>query len=217
MDTSRFINPRRMTMNRSFATAICLSAAILIVPASTLFTSSTLAQDASAVQAAPASAKDLGQLEFQMRMHVPDSPAFGQADGAYWKAIGESQDFARAYSFFAQLSDEAAKPDATLLAAKASAQGAYISWLYQNHLVDQAGEGFVKKLMTSSVAEFKQALEIEPDNFSALYGYAIFEGYRPGGQAHQKELLAKLDTLRAAEPYLPWALVDQLEKTGRPE
>jgi hypothetical protein len=198
-----------------FTTAIRISAAILTLSAATILVSSTFAQDALAVQAAPS--PSVGQLEFQMRTHTPDSPAFGQADGAYWKVIGESQDYARAYSFFAQLSDEAAKPDATLLAAKASAQGAYISWLYQNHLNEQAGDEFVSRLMTSSIAEFKQALEIDPDNFSALYGYAIFEGYRPGGQAHQKELLAKLDTLRAAKPYLPWALVDQLEKTGKPE
>ena len=45
----------------------------------------------------------------------------------------------------------------------------------------------------------------------------MFEGYRPDGKEHQKELLAKLDTLRASKPYLPWAMVDQLEKTGRIE
>jgi len=201
-------------MNYSFATAVCLSAAILIVPASTLFTSSSRAQTAPP---AAVSRNDLDQLEFQLRTHAPESSAFGQADGAYWDAITKSQDFGRAYSFFAQLSDEAAKPDATLLAAKASAQGAYIGWLYQNHLADQAGEEMIGKLMSGSIAEFKQALEIDPNNFSALYGYAMFEGDRPGGQAHQKELLAKLDTLRASRPYLPWLLVDQLEKTGKAE
>jgi hypothetical protein len=200
----------------SISTAIRISAAVLTLAAALCFASSLLAQEAAS-KPTTITASQLGQLEFQMRYHGPDSQAFGQADGAYWKAITETQDFPRAYSFFAALSDEAKEPNATLLACKASAQGAYISWLYQNHLNDEAGEGATSKLMASSIAEFKQALAIDPDNFAALYGYAVFEGYRPDGKAHQQELLAKLDTLRPAKPYLPWALVDQLEKTGRPE
>jgi hypothetical protein len=205
-------------MNRStLLQAIRVTVVAITLSPCAFLVSSTLAQDAVGQHASSPSSTDLGRLELQLRTQAPDSPAFGQADGAYWDAITRSQDFPRAYSFFAQLSDEAATPDATLLAAKASAQSAYLGWLYQNHLSDQAGEEMVGKLRTGAIAEFKQALAIDPDNFSALYGYATFEGYRPGGQAHQKELLAKLDTLRASKPYLPWGLVDQLEKNGKPE
>jgi hypothetical protein len=204
--------------NSKTSIVIRIAAATLMLGASLCFLSSARSQQATPAPAtATTNTKNLAQLEFQMRYHAPDSAAFGEASGAYWKAIAETQDFPRAYSFFAEISDEAKEPDATLLASKASAQGAYISWLYQNHLADQAGEAVITRLMTTAIDEFKQALTIDPENFSALYGYAVFEGYRPDGSAHQKELLAKLDTLRAAKPYLPWALVDQLEKTGKPE
>lgn len=190
-------------------------AAVALFGASMSLASSSTAQE-TAMKSAPAAA-GAAQLEFQMRMHSPNSAAFGQADGEYWKVITQTQDFPRAYSFFSQMSDEAKTPDSTLLAAKASAEAGYVGWLYQNHLADQAGEVTINQLLAGANAEYKQALEIDPENFSALYGFAIFEGYRPGGEAHQKELLAKLDTLRASRPYLPWNLVDQLEKSGRPE
>jgi hypothetical protein len=190
----------------------------LTIAASLCLLSSAFAQDAAAPSVpALVTGKTLGQLEFQLRYSAPDSQAFGVASGEYWKAISDTQDFPRAYSFFTELSDEAKNPNATLLASKASAQGAYISWLYQNHLAEQAGQEAIAALMTTALAEYKQALTLDPENFSALYGYAVFEGYRPDGKPHQKELLTKLDSLRTTKPYLPWALVDQLEKTGRPE
>lgn len=167
--------------------------------------------------AAAQTSNDIGLLETKLRYSAADSPEFGRMLGSYWAAIGQTHDFSRAHSFFDELASAAPKPNATLLAERASAASAYMGWLYehreQNGLTDQQ----LEPLLAGATDDFKQALTLEPDNFAALYGYAVFEGYRPDGKEHQKELLAKLDTLRVSKPYLPWAMVDQLEKTGRIE
>lgn len=170
----------------------------------------------SAVAAAQ-NTNDLGVLETKLRYSAVDSPQFGRDLGSYWSAIEQSHDFARAHSFFDDLAAASAKPNATLLAEKASATGAYVGWLYEHREQNGVTDHQLEQMLTGATDEYNRALALEPDSFAALYGYAVFEGYRPEGKEHQKELLAKLDTLRASKPYLPWALVDQLEKSGRPE
>ena len=176
-----------------------------------------LAGAAACTAAVAQTSSDLNMLETQLRYTAVNTPEFGRALGSYWTVIAASQDFARAHSFFDDLAAASPRPDATLLAEKASATGAYVGWLYQHRPQVQVTDQELQQMLTGAVAEYDRALTLEPDNFAALYGYAVFEGYRPEGKEHQKELLAKLDTLRASKPYLPWAMVDQLEKTGRPE
>jgi cytochrome c-type biogenesis protein CcmH/NrfG len=59
---------------------------------------------------------------------------------------------------------------------------------------------------------FEKALKLDPENFGALFGYAIFESYQPEGKARSRELFAQLDALRAGHPYYPWSYVDQMKK-----
>jgi hypothetical protein len=180
-----------------------------------------LAQQASAGSAPQIAAQSntalaLGKLEMTMSQADPDGKEFGIAVSEYWKLITESNDGSRVYNFFRALTAERKAPNATLLAMRASADCYYIGWLAQANLMDGFGQTRVAQIDAQAHADFDAALGLDPENFSALYGYAIYEGYRPGGQAHQKELLARLDALRTSRPYYPWALVDTLEKTGKP-
>ena len=133
----------------------------------------------------------------------------------YWKIIAEAHDGRRAFDFFSALAAEEKTPNATLLAMRASSACFYIGWLAQEQLMETVGQPRIKQIGEQARADFEEALKLDPQNFSALYSYAIYEGYRPGGQAHQKELFARLDALRASRPYLPWQIVDTLEKTGK--
>jgi hypothetical protein len=165
----------------------------------------------------PDSALSLGKLELTMSQKDPDGREFGMAVGDYWKLIAESNDGSRAYNYFRALNAEQKTPKATLLAMRASADCYYLGWLAQSNLMESFGRPRVAEIGAQARADYEQALKLDPENFSALYGYAAYEGYRPGAQAHQKELLARLDALRASRPYYPWQLVDTLEKTGKPE
>jgi hypothetical protein len=157
----------------------------------------------------------LAKLELTMSQATPDSREFGEALGAYMQLVAKSNDRGRAYFFFSALAAKQKTPNATLLATRASSSGLYIQWLSQQNLKDQVGLPRIEQISTQMRADYEQALQIDPQNFSALFGYAIYEGYRPGAQAHQKELLSRLDALRTSRPYYPWQLVDRLEKTGK--
>ncbi|MGC9293093.1 MAG: hypothetical protein ACP5EP_10295, partial [Acidobacteriaceae bacterium] len=115
------------------------------------------------------------------------------------------------------LAAEQSKPNATLLANKASAIGGYFGWLHQNNLMDSVPPSTLQQMDAVARASYNQALSLDPDNFSALYGYAIYESYSSDGKAHMQQLLEKLNSLRAAHPQWPWQMVDYLEKHGHPQ
>ena len=202
-----------MTRNR-----FAQSAAAIAILAVIAFTPMVAQQSNGAnVQPADSTTVALNKLEVTMSLSSPDSKEFGMAVADYWKTIAEARDGRRAYDFFSTLVAEEKTPNATLLAMRASSACLYIGWLAQEKLMDTVGQPRIKQIGEQARADFEEALKIDPQNFSALYSYAIYEGYRPGGQAHQKELFARLDALRASRPYLPWQMVDTLEKTGKPE
>jgi hypothetical protein len=204
-----------MTRNRfTQSMAIAILAALALIP--------MLAQQPSAVNVQSAASTSnttltLNKLEVTISLSSPDSKEFGMAVADYWKAIAEAQDGRRAFDFFSALVAEQKTPNATLLAMRASSACFYIGWLAQENLMDTIGRPRIAQISEQARADYEEALKLDPQNFSALYGYSIYEGYRPGGQAHQKELFARLDALRASRPYYPWQIVDTLEKTGKPE
>ena len=206
-----------MTRNRfsQSAPTIAILAVIALTP--------MLAQQPTAASSnAQASAQlnttlALGKLEVTMSQSDPDGKEFGMAVADYWKTIAEAHDGRRAFDFFSALVAEQKTPNATLLAMRASSACFYIGWLAQENLMDTIGRPRIAQISEQARADYEEALKLDPQNFSALYGYSIYEGYRPGGQAHQKELFARLDALRASRPYYPWQIVDTLEKTGKPE
>jgi len=205
-------------MTRRFFAAtigvLAILAAISLTPVLAQQASSTGSAAQSATQ--PNTTLALGKLEATMSLADPDSAEFGAAVNDYWKLIVASNDGPRVYDFFRALTAERKTSSATLLAQRASAACYYMAWLAQANLMETYGSR-VTQIDAQARADFDQALKLDPENFSALYGYAIYEGYRPGGQAHQRELLNRLDAMRASRPYFPWQLVDTLEKTGKPE
>lgn len=70
---------------------------------------------------------------------------------------------------------------------------------------------------TTARRDYTHALTLEPDSFNALYGYAIYESYRPDGHAHMEQLLNQLNALRSSHPHYPWQLVDYLQTHGHPQ
>lgn len=155
--------------------------------------------------------QQLGILELQMRSMVPESNEFGQTSGIYWQTVAQSGDFVRAYDFFTSLEAAQKTPQPNVLAAHASASGAYLGWLVQNKLMEAIGHARIREIDTTARAEFDQALKLDPENFAALYGYANYESYAPNGSSHAKQLLARLDQLRATHPMYPWNIVDSLK------
>ncbi|MGA2889220.1 MAG: hypothetical protein ABSE51_14320 [Terracidiphilus sp.] len=200
-----------------FGTTLAI-AVLTALPLTPIFAQeSTSTGSAAQTAALPNTALVFGKLEIAMSQANPDSKEFGQAVAEYWKLITASSDGGRAYNFFRALTAEQKTPNATLLAMRASADCNYIGWLVQANLVDSFGQPRIAQLEEQAHADFDEALKLDPQNFSALYGYAVYDGYRPGAQAHQKELLTRLDALRASRPYYPWQLVDTLEKNGKPQ
>jgi hypothetical protein len=195
--------------------AVAVLAAISVVPI--LAQQPTSTGSATQIAGQSNSTLALGKLEITMSQADPDSKEFGQAVSDYWKLIAESNDGSRVYSFFRAMSADQKTPNGTLLAMRASADCYYMGWLAQANLMDAFGRPRVAQIDAEARADFDEALKLDPQNFSALYGYAVYEGYRPGAQAHQKELFTRLDALRASRPYYPWQLVDTLEKNGKPE
>ena len=140
-----------------------------------------------------------------------DRRAFGRAAGEYWDLIHKQNNYPRACAFFAQLA--AAHPDsADVLGSEGSAIGGYLGWMQTRGLQQLTDRQFVATLDNKAHDAFEKALKIDAENFAALFGYAIYESYKPEGKAHSKELFTRLDTLRAGHPYYPWSYVDQMKK-----
>lgn len=206
-----------MTRNRFAQSAAAIAILALIALTSTVAQQPTAASSNAQASSQPNTTIALGKLEITMSLSSPDSKEFGMAVADYWKIIVEVHDGPRAYNFFRALVAEEKTPNATLLAMRASSACFFVSWLSQSNLMETVGQPRTEQIFEQARMDYEEALKLDPQNFSALYAYAIYEGYRPGGQAHQKELFARLDALRASRPYLPWQLVDTLEKTGKPE
>jgi hypothetical protein len=206
-------------MTRSFVAQSTAAIAVLALIALTpiLAQQPTAAGSTQPVAAQPNTTLALGKLEITMSQAEPDSQEFGMAVGDYWKIIAAANDGRRAYDFFRALVAERKTPNATLLAQRAASACFYIGWVAQAGLMDTVGQVRIGQISEQARTDFEDALKLDPQNFSALYGYAVYEGYRPGGQTHQKELFARLDALRASRPYYPWQMVDTLEKTGKPQ
>jgi hypothetical protein len=140
-----------------------------------------------------------------------DRRTFGRASGEYWNLINKENNYPRAYDFFSHLA--AAHPtSADALGSEGSAIGGYLGWLQMNGLGELADQQFLLRLNVHARETFEKALKIDPENFGALFGYAIYESYQPEGKAHSRELFARLDTLRSGHPYYPWSYVDQMKK-----
>jgi hypothetical protein len=154
----------------------------------------------------------LARLELTMQQAVgKDAKAFGRAQGEYWSTIESQNDFPRAYNFFSNLA--AAHPSSPdILGLEGSAIGGYIGWLYSPAAGKPVDEQFVIALDSKARASFDKALQIDPSNFYALFGYAIYESYNPTGAEHSKELFARLEGLRSSHPDYPWQVVEELKK-----
>ncbi len=154
----------------------------------------------------------LARLELSMQQTAgKDAKAFARAQGEYWSLIESQKDFPRAYNFFLQLaSAHPSIPD--VLGLEGSAIGAYIGWLYSPAAGKPVDEQLVMTLDSAAHAAFDKALQIDPNNFNSLLGYAIYESYNPTGAEHSKELFARLEGLRSSHPEYPWQVVDEFKK-----
>ena len=155
---------------------------------------------------------NMGQLELTMQQNIgKDAKAFGRAQGEYWSIIEAQGDFPRAYNFFSNLATaNPSSPD--VLGLEGSAIGGYIGWLYSSAAGKPVDEQFVIALDSKARAAFDKALQIDPSNFYALFGYAIYESYNPTGAEHSKELFARLEGLRSTHPDYSWNVVEAFKK-----
>lgn len=203
---------------RSLIPAICIPLCILLSAGAYAADVSSLTQQAQQATQKGNNSLALGLYELALTQ-TADQPesVFGPIDGQYWRLIAKTDDFPRALSFFSALKARQKSPSASLLADRASAIGGYMGWLQQNHLAASGPSSFFPQMDTTARKNYNQALALDPNSFSALYGYAIYESYIPNGKAHMQELLAKLNTLRPSHPQYPWQLVDYLAQHGHPQ
>ncbi len=199
--------------------AIALLALGLSIPAAGRATDiQSHTQQAQQAANAGKNTQALGLYELALTESVghPES-IFGPLVGQYWRLIVQSGDFPRALDFFTALTSEQSSPSATLLASQGSAIGGYLGWLHQNNLTAGMSQASLQRMDANARKFYNQALALEPDNFSALYGYAVYESYSPNGKAHMRQLLAKLDSLRSSHPQYPWQMVEYLQQHGHPQ
>ncbi|MGC1781625.1 MAG: hypothetical protein WA708_03810 [Acidobacteriaceae bacterium] len=209
-------------MKRSLFLAIStLCAVCLSLPATgRVIDIPSIVQQAKQAAAAGRTAQALGLYELALTQSM-DQPASvsGPLVGQYWRLIGQSGDFPRAFDFFTAFLSEQKNPSANLLANKASATGGYFGWLAKNNLIAAMPPATLQQMDASARLDYNRALTLDPDNFSALYGFAIYESYSPdpNAKAHMQQLLTRLNALRSSHPHYPWQLVDYLEQHGQPQ
>jgi hypothetical protein len=178
----------------------------------------SLSQQAQRAAGAGQNSRALGIYELALTQSANQQVSvFGPLVGQYFQLIGRTGDFPRALDFFTALASQQKKPAATLLASQANATGSYIGWLYKNNLAETMPPAAIQQLDSSARQNYARALALDPYNFSALYGYAIYESFSPNGKAHMQELLTQLNSLRSSHPQYPWQLVDYLEQHGHPQ
>ncbi len=192
--------------------AVLAAALLLALPSATLAQNNNGSGEKVQSKTSGNPATTLARLELSMQQTAgKDAKAFARAQGEYWSIIDSQKDFPRAYNFFSQLaSAHPSIPD--VLGLQGSAIGAYIGWLYSPAAGKPVDEQFVVSLDTTARAAFDKALQIDPNNFNSLLGYAIYESYNPSGAEHSKELFARLEGLRSSHPEYPWQVVDEFKK-----
>ncbi|MHB1958448.1 MAG: hypothetical protein ACYCO5_05395 [Acidobacteriaceae bacterium] len=205
----------------SFLAISSLCAVCLSLPSTArAIDTQSVAQQAKLAAAAGQTAQALGLYEFALTRSV-NQPASvsGPLEGQYWRLIGQSGDFPRAFDFFTSLVSEQKNPSADMLANKASATGAYFGWLAKSNLMATMPPAILQQMDATARQDYNRALIIDPDNFSALYGFAIYESYSPAPNAkeHMQQLFTRLNSLRSSHPHYPWHMVDYLEQHGHPQ
>lgn len=136
---------------------------------------------------------------------VGQPAVFGPAAGRYWQSISQTGDWGRAYDFFARLKTEY-PDDSDVLANYGNAIGGLFGMLgpaYGNKL----SSGFYESFGKSAMQAYAHALNIQPDNFTALLGRAIFLSYTPDGMTKAETGFKHILSLRKSRPYYPYALV----------
>lgn len=203
-----------------FTTAVIFATLIFTAAASQAADMSAITQKAQQAASAGHTANALGLYELALSESVNQPMSvFGPLEGQYWRLIVKTDNFPRAMSFYTALVSEQKSANAELLANKANAIGGYFGWLAQNKLFATVNPATVTELDTTARKDYARALQLNPDSFSALYGYAVYESYSPApnGKAHMHELLQRLNSLRSSHPHYPWSLVDYLQTHGHPQ
>lgn len=203
-----------------FTTAVIFAALIFTAAASQASDSSAIAQKAQQAASAGHTTAALGYYELALTESVNQPMSiFGPLEGRYWQLIVKTDNFPRAMSFYTALVSQQKNPNSEVLANKANAIGGYFGWLAQNKLFATVDPAAVTELDATARKDYARALQLNPDSFSALYGYAVYESYSPApnGKAHMHELLQRLNSLRSSHPHYPWSLVDYLQTHGRPQ
>jgi hypothetical protein len=198
----------------------------LVVLAATAFALTAVAQDknfngsvafekAKAAVASGSPTDALGLLELAMTQSAVGNPrVFGESQGQYWSLLEKTHDYPRTYAFFNNLA--VSLPDnANVLAAKGGAIGGYIEWLHMGNTGTLVSSQWIQKLDAEARAAYDRALKLDPENFSALLGLAIYESYTPGGTERSHAVFERLNGLRAKHAEYPWAIVDQYASARR--
>ncbi len=201
-----------MKLQRNITAIGVLAAALFMTLPSALLAQNSNSSGVKTPSKTNNSANRLGVLELTMQQNAGKAgPAFGRAQGEYWNLISTQNDFPRAYNFFSNLA--AAHPSSPdILGLEGSAIGGYIGWLYSSAAGNAVDEHLVMALDSKARSSFDKALQIDANNFYALFGYAIYESYNPTGAEHSKELFARLEALRASHPDYPWQVVEEFKK-----
>lgn len=135
-------------------------------------------------------------------------PVAGAAMNHFWEVIRAADNYPLAYEVFGRLLQRLPQvPE--VLAGRASAAGGMMSWYGKQ---PDAGRysGKFEQLDREARDLYEKALVLDDENFTVLFSYSIYEYYRPGGQAHGRELMEKLKGLREKHPEYPWAGVEKM-------
>lgn len=174
-------------------------------------------ENAGAVAPATSTNTAADMLELDMDQNAGVDPKkFGQNLTDYWNLLQQTNDYPRAYHYFSLLAERHPK-DPTVLGQKGCSIGGLLCWLHSTGNARLLNNEQRALLDRSARSAFETALHIDPNNFTALLGYAIYEGNIPGHEAQSQALWARLDSLRADHPEYPWQLADQLKLRFKPQ
>lgn len=160
-------------------------------------------------------------LEQAMARNAGQPAAFGPLTGRYFQAARKAGAWSRAYGFFSLL--KARHPDnALVLANYGNAAGWLLGMLHKNGYGDELGRGYLSALADKAMKAYARSLEIKPENFTALFGRAIFLSYMPGGMDKAQAAFKHILSLRENHPAYPYAVVYRtwarvLERYGQKE
>ncbi len=146
----------------------------------------------------------LGLFEEAMRVALPDARTFGMLQSIYWPEIERNHEGLRAAGFFRSLV-RAHSGDPEVLAAAGNALGMALPELK----TAGAPQAVASRWAAEAQADYAKALTVDPDNFSAQLGRAIFLSHIPGRFEESRRQFEKLLTLRRRYPHrhYPWSLV----------